>query len=91
MPGPGVGVKLLDDGRLLLDRVGPRAGAGHSRAEEHVDDEHHEEEDPEGHAQVEHPGGTRTAVGAQIFHVCEVKINDLERKFGSIEPLSLAL
>ena len=69
MPGPGVGVELLDDGRLLLDRVSPGARTRHGRAEEHVDDEHHQEEDAEGHAQVEHPGGTRTAIAAQIFHV----------------------
>ena len=69
VPGPCVRVELFDDGRLLLDRVGPCAGAGHGGAEEDVDDEHDEEEDAERDAEVEHPRGTWSAVAANAFHV----------------------
>ena len=59
MPGPGVGVELLDHGLLLLVGVGAGAGAGHGGAEEDVDDQHQEEEDAEDDAEVEQPRRVR--------------------------------
>jgi len=47
-----VRVVVLDDARLLLDDVGAGARARHRRAQEHVDDEHDEEHEPERYAQV---------------------------------------
>ncbi len=38
--------------RKVIIKLTPGTGAGHGGAEEDVDDEHHEEEDAEGHAQV---------------------------------------
>ena len=83
MPRPGVGVKLLDHGLLLVasgSDVGPGAGAGHGGAEEDVDDEHEEEEDAEHDAEVEQPRGPhaarRYAVGAgrvRVAGLCDGK------------------
>ena len=41
----------------------------HGGAEEDVDDEHDQEEDPEGHAQVQHPRRARTAVATHALDV----------------------
>lgn len=73
MPRPRVGVKLFDDGRFLVDGVHGAfgTGAGHGCAQEHVDDEHHQEQDPERDAQVGHPGWAGAAVGADRLHVCD--------------------
>ena len=74
MPAPGVRVELLDHG-LILVRIGeirPCARAGHGRTEEHVDDEHEEEEDPEHDAKVEEPrgmGSSALTVRAQCVHI----------------------
>jgi len=38
--------------RKVIIKLTPGTGAGHGGAEEDVDDEHHEEEDAEGHAEV---------------------------------------
>lgn len=54
MPG-AIRVILLDDAGLLLDDFGLGTGAGHGRTEEHVDDEHNQEEDAESDAQIEQP------------------------------------
>ena len=66
MPRPGVGVELLDHGLLLVPRagddVGPGAGAGHGGAEEDVDAEHQQEEDPEHHAEPQQPARAQLAV-----------------------------
>ncbi len=45
------------------------AGAAHGWAEEEVDDQHDEEEDPEGDAEVEQPHGVHAAVLAQGLHL----------------------
>ena len=60
MPRSGVGIELLDDGRLLVGGVavdgGLGAGAGHGRAQEDVDAQHDEEEHPEDDAEPQQPG-----------------------------------
>ena len=50
-----VRVILLDDAGFLLDDFCFGTGAGHGRTEEHVDDEHNQEEDAESDAQIEQP------------------------------------
>ena len=78
VPAPGVGVEFLDHGLIFVwvGQVCPCAGAGHGGAEEHVDDEHEEEEDPEHDAEVEQPGRVGTsadAVSAEGVHIYESK------------------
>ncbi len=50
------GVVVVDGGLLLYD-LGPGARAGHGGAEEDVNQEHDGEEDPEGDAKPQQPGG----------------------------------
>lgn len=62
VPG-AVRIVFFDDGRLFLDDLRLGTGAGHGGAKEDVDDEHNEEEDPKGDAEVQQPqwldSGTR--------------------------------
>ena len=92
MPRSGVGIELLDDGRLLVGGVavdgGLGAGAGHGRAQQDVDDEHHQKEDAEGHAEVHHPRRVARAVGADGVHVWKIKGGDYFLRLAKAGALS---
>lgn len=60
MPAP-VRIVVLYDAGLFLDNLGPRARASHGRAQEYVDDEHEEEEDPQGDGQPQQPRGVHSS------------------------------
>ena len=57
VPASCVRIELLDHGLVLVGvrEICPCAGAGHRGAEEHVDNQHEEEEDPEHDAQIQEP------------------------------------
>jgi len=57
-----VRVVVFNDAGLLLDDVGAGARARHRRAQEHVDDQHDEEHEPERYAQVQQPRRPDAAV-----------------------------
>lgn len=56
VPRP-VRIIILNDARLLLDDLGPGAGARHRRTQEDVDDEHDEEQHSQCNAEPQQPGG----------------------------------
>lgn len=51
-----VGVIILYDGRFLLNDFSAGTGAGHGRAQEHIDDEHNKEHEAKCYTQVHKPG-----------------------------------
>ena len=64
-------------GLVLGVRLRPGEGAGHGGAEEHVDQQHHQEQDTEHHAQPQQPGGTQlTATG----HSCKQSYSSRAQK-----------
>jgi len=54
VPG-SVGIVLFDNAGFFLDDLSFGARAGHGRAEEYVNDQHDDKQDPESDAQVEQP------------------------------------
>lgn len=77
MPG-SVRIVFFDDGRLLLDDFRFGTGARHGRTEEHVDDEHNQEEDTEGDAKVEEP--KRLNPGARRYRHCKTSVTHYQSK-----------
>ena len=60
LPRPGIRIKVLQVGDVLLLALG--AGTRHGGAEEQVDDQHDNKEDTEGDAEIEKPNWTPATI-----------------------------
>jgi hypothetical protein len=75
VPG-AVRVILFYDAGLLFDDFGLGTRAGHGRAEEHVDDEHNQEEDAESDAQIEQPKRLNTRTSCHCHYKRDKRSQD---------------
>lgn len=85
MPG-AIRVILFYDAGLFFDDFGLGTRAGHGRAEEHVDDEHNQEEDAESDAQIEQPQRLNTRTSSHCKWGSS-RIDDVDTVGGHQTPL----